>query len=69
MASRQCVPGGIGNTNRASFIIPPRVSAGNQYGVVVWPSRILRCQKMCVRCLMRLPDRNASGTKPSDSQK
>ena len=45
-ASLQCVPGGIGSTIRSSRIDPPVVCAGNQYGVVVSPERIRRCQKM-----------------------
>ena len=52
-----------------SRIAPLVVCDGNQYGVVVSPSLIRRCQKMCVRAFARLPVRNASGTNPSDSQK
>src|SRR3954467_9164558 len=69
ITSRQCVFGGIGNTNRSSRIAPDFVSDGNQYGVVVSPSRIRLGQKMWMRCLLLLPVRNASGTKPIASQK
>src|SRR4051794_2998838 len=49
LASLQCVPGGIGRTILPSPIAPPVVCAGNHHGVVVSPSRIRFCQKMCTR--------------------
>jgi hypothetical protein len=43
ITSRQCTPGGIGNTNRSSRMLPAPVFAGNQNGVVASPSTIRRC--------------------------